>query len=427
MDKKITIPSKFSLTNDTKVNNTNFHPVKLRVMSSGKNYNFSDFIKESLNKAKDTISYAPILANIVTREDGELDCNGHDIDYEMKIDYNGNLSVKETYVEKPVGVFIENSVEVKHDDANDVDYLEAYGYIWKNYSDMYDILKRDEVKDVSVEIEVLDGGYRDSDGYYEIREFNILGVTCLGNNTLPAIEGSKIEFSVDKCNKDYMDNLEELKVLLQNFSKCEGGDDMEDNKEFEKEEEEVKDNEEEFAEDDKKDDNKDEEVCPKCGKPLDECTCEDEKDNEEEEMEKKKKKCSCEDHTEEKLYTQADLDKAIEDTKCEFSEALVELANLREFKAEYDKQVELQKLNNSMDEILVNFNVDEKIVKELREKVINNEYSLDKFELELFRHNQTTKKEFSKEDKNPLPIVDTDKGMSEADKLFALYGIPKRK
>ena len=184
---RFSIPSKFSLTNDNIIkNNSSFHPVKLRMMSSGKNWNGSDFVIESLDLAKDTVSYAPILANIVQRDDGELDCNGHDIDFEMKVEYNGNVTFKETYIEKPVGVFLANSCEKKYDEENDVYYLEALGYIWKQYSDVYDILKRDEVKDVSVEIEVEEGSFRD-DGYYEIRQFNLLGCTIAGRLPFPRI------------------------------------------------------------------------------------------------------------------------------------------------------------------------------------------------------------------------------------------------
>ena len=173
---------------------------------------------------------------------------------------------------------------------------------------------------------------------------------------------------------------------------------------------------------------------------MSECECDNEEDmtcgnkkkkkcseDEEEEMAcnpKKKKKCSCE---EEKLYSQAELDEAIANTKAEFSDALVELAELREFKAEYDKQVKIQQLNSEMDEIVANFNVNEDKVKELREKVLEGQYSMEKFELELYRNNQPIKNNFSKDDKKStsLPIVDTEEKMSEVDLLFAKYGIPK--
>ena len=331
---------------------------------------------------------------------------------------------------------------------------------------MYDILKRDEVKDVSVEIEVINGQFRD-DGYYEIQEYNILATTILGNGNLPAIENSRIEFNFSQDN-DYRSKLEQVDILLQNFNKKGGGKGMDENKELEQEEfaeEEAVEipvidepQQEEFAEEDEIEEdmacgnkkkkrcseeedeeeveedmacgNKkkkrcaedEEEVCPECGKPMSECECDKEEDmacgN------KKKKKCSCE---EEKLYSQAELDEAIANTKAEFSDALVELAELREFKAEYDKQVKIQQLNSEMDEIVANFNVNEDKVKELREKVLEGQYSMEKFELELYRNNQPIKNNFSKDDKKStsLPIVDTEEKMSEVDLLFAKYGIPK--
>ena len=439
--KKFSIPSKFSLSNDFSLNNPDFHLVKLRIMSSGENYNGSSFTIDSLNKAKDSVAYTPILANIVEREDGELDANGHDVDFEMKADYKGNVSFKETYVERPVGVFLNNSTEIKYDEENDVNYIQAYGIIWKTYSSMYDILKRDEVKDVSVEIEVINGQFRD-DGYYEIQEYNILATTILGNGNLPAIENSRIEFNFSQDN-DYRSKLEQVDILLQNFNKKGGGKGMDENKELEQEfaEEDaveipviVDEPQQEFAEEDeveedmacgnkkkKKCSEDEEDVCPECGKPMSECEC-----DKEEEMAcgNKKKKCSCE---EEKLYSQAELDEAIANTKAEFSDALVELAELREFKAEYDRQVKIQQLNSEMDEIVANFNVNEDKVKELREKVLEGQFSMEKFELELYRNNQPIKNNFSKDDKKStsLPIVDTEEKMSEVDLLFAKYGIPK--
>lgn len=422
--KKFSIPSKFSLSNDFSLNNPDFHLVKLRIMSSGENYNGSSFTIDSLNKAKDSVAYTPILANIVEREDGELDANGHDVDFEMKADYKGNVSFKETYVERPVGVFLNNSTEIKYDEENDVNYIQAYGIIWKTYSSMYDILKRDEVKDVSVEVEVINGQFRD-DGYYEIQEYNILATTILGNGNLPAIENSRIEFNFSQDN-DYRSKLEQVDILLQNFNKKGGGKGMDENKELEQEfsEEEaveipviVDEPQQEFAEEDEIEEDM------ACGnKKKKKCS-----EDEEEEMAcnpKKKKKCSCE---EEKLYSQAELDEAIANTKAEFSDALVELAELREFKAEYDRQVKIQQLNLEMDKIVTNFNVNEDKVKELREKVLEGQYSMEKFELELYRNNQPIKNNFSKDDKKStsLPIVDTEEKMSEVDLLFAKYGIPK--
>lgn len=463
MKKRFSIPSKFELSNDIALNNSDFHLVKLRIMSSGENWNGSSFTIDSLEKAKNTVSYAPILANIVERNDGELDANGHDINMELTIDYKGNASFKETYIEKPVGVFISNSCEKKYDQENDVYYLQAYGVIWKTYSQIYDILKRDEVKDVSVEISVEKGEFRD-DGYYEIQDYNVLGCTILGNGNLPAIDNSRIEFNFSK-DSEYTNNLEQLNILLQNFYKGGGIYEMEENQNeqvldevvepqaFAEEGEEEKVCEEcgkplsecECKEDDEEFAQEDEEVCEECGKPLSECEC-----AEDEEMaKKKKKKCSCEECedevveeaieefaeedaieipviVEEKLYTQADLNMAIANTRAEFEDAMEELEILREFKAQYDREVKLQQLNDAMDEIANNFNVNVELLNQLKEKVILGEYSLDKFELELYRNNMPIKKEFKKEEKQKLPIIDNSKEMNAIDSFFAKYNVPKK-
>lgn len=425
---RFSIPSKFSLTNDNIIkNNPSFHAVKLRMMSSGKNWNGSDFVIESLDLAKNSVAYAPILANVVQREDGELDCNGHDIDFEMKIDYKGNVSFKETYIERPVGVFLANTCEKKYDEENDVYYLEAIGYIWKQYSDVYDILKRDDVKDVSVEIEVEEGFWRE-DGYYEIRQFNLLGCTILGNGNLPAIDHSKIEFNFSMNNKEYIENLEKLNELLQNFS-LKGGESME-NEELKVEEVvevatfEVEEPKEEIEE----------EKCSECGKPLDECECEKEEEVEEEkEEEYSHEEVIAEpisEEVDERIYTQVDLDLAVERAIAEYSGIMEELEKLREFKAEYDRQLALQELNDKMDKIAVNFNVNEDILKELKEKVVNGEYSLEKFELQLFRASHSKKsvqKENKVEKQTKLPIIDNEEKMSEVDKFFLRYNVPKRK
>ena len=136
-----------------------------------------------------------------------------------------------------------------------------------------------------------------------------------------------------------------------------------------------------------------ENVCPNCGKPQDECECEEVE--EEENAKKKKKKCSeTEEVVEEeiieevvegiivnnKIYSQEELDIAIENVRAEYSQLMEELETLRQFKEEYDRQLRLQKLEDEMNSLLINFNVEEKLVEELKEKVIKGDITLEKFE-----------------------------------------------
>lgn len=412
---RFSIPSKFELSNEIVLNNPNFQLVKVRIMSSGENYNGSSFTINSLNNAKNSVAYSPVLANIVKNDNDEWDYGGHDINTEIKMDYNGNVVIEEEYVERPVGVFLNNSTEIKYDEELDVNYIQAYAVLWDTYSKAIDILKRDGVKDVSVEIEVTQGELRD-DGYYEIQEYNILGTTLLGQNVLPAIEGSKVEMCFS-LNDDYQDKLKQVDILLQNFA-CKGGEDME-NKEFEQgiENTEIEE-QQEFAEEEEK-----EEVCEDCGKPKDECECDKEEDNEEEFQQEPQ------DDEEPKLYTQKDLDEAVANAKAEFSQAMEELETLRQFKLEYDKAIEVQKLNDEMDNLIAQFNCDEEFVSDLREKVIANEISMEKFELELYRNSKPVeKKEFSKkENSTKLPVIDNEEKISDIDEFFASFGVKRKK
>lgn len=91
-------------------------------------------------------------------------------------------------------------------------YLVANAIISKNYASWaYDIFKRKDTKDVSMEISVLETQVKD-DGYEWITEFVFNAVTVLGNTHNPACEGSQVQvfkFSTDelleKGEKAYKD------------------------------------------------------------------------------------------------------------------------------------------------------------------------------------------------------------------------------
>lgn len=413
MKKKITLPMKFEMTNE--MLNENFHKVKLYVCHNGENYNGSSFSDLAIAKASKTLQNIPILAYIERDEEGNaLGFGGHEVEYQIVENEYGELIFKEHYLEVPIGV-IPSQNDYSIETINNRNYVCCTGYIWKCYSnEAYDILLANNEQSVSMEISVIDGKFV-KDGIYDISDYEYLGVTVLGLDVEPAMANAKIQMSFSH-NNEYQEKVRELDILLQEFVK--GGDNVENKKEFEEEiVEEVE--QQEFEEEEEK-----EEVCPQCNKPLSECQCEND-----EEFEKHDETSITDYISSEKLYTQAEVDEMIANTKTEFSDVLNELAELREFKAKYDKEIELQKLNNSMDEILVNFNVEEELVQKLREKVVNGEYSLEKFELELYRNN-IVKKEFNKEEKknNSLPIMDREEErMSEVDRLFAQFGIPKRK
>jgi hypothetical protein len=420
--KKFSIPSKFELINSEEIHNTNFKKVKLYIQSDGINYNGSSFTVDSMRDAMRTIDYIPILGYV--KNNGEIyDFDGHNISYDIHVDNNGNTSIVENFDEVPIGVVTSKDCHIEY--VNEKNFLVAYGYIWKSYSNRgIEILERDIEKEVSMEISVFDGDF-DDDGVFAISKYEIHGVTVLGQDVPAAIEGSKIQMSFSRKDNEYENKLKEIDKLLTQFN-LKGGEVMEEKEmqqEFEQQEQPQEEVEQpqEFAEE-----VKDEEVCEECGKNP--CECEEEEKEEEfaKEDEEENVEEEVEEKEEEKKYSQEELDNAIANTRAEYSQLIEELETLREFKAEYDKQVKEQQLNDEMDNIVANFNVEDELVKELKEKVINGEYSMEKFELELFRNNTPVKKEFNKKESNKLPVIDNEVKMTDVDHFFASYGVNKK-
>lgn len=411
MDKRINVPMKFEMTNE--ILNQNFHKVKLYVCHNGLNLNGSRFSDSAIAKASRTLQNIPILAYVEKDEEGKaIGFGGHEIEYTLE-EKDGELYFREHYLEVPIGV-IPSQNEYAIESVDGKNYVSCIGYIWKNYANQaYDLLLENDTTDVSMEIGVNDFKFLQDDTM-DILDYEYQGVTVIGCD--PAMVGAKIQMSFSK-NSEYEEKVKELDELLQTFA-LKGGEDVEEKEMLEQPQEEEQQEPQNlpFAEEEEKED-----VCPECGKPQDECECD--KEDKEEEFQQEPEQVE-----EEKLYSQKEMDEAIANTKAEFSQAIAELEELRKFKAEYDKALEVQKLNDEMDNLLEQFNCDEELVKELREKVINKEISMEAFELQLWRNNQPIKKEFNKEKQsNKLPVMDSENKVSSVDELFNYYGIPKRK
>lgn len=161
--------------------------------------------------------------------------------------------------------------------------------------------------------------------FFIINEAIIQGLCVLGEEQEPCFEGATItaptlQFSLDDDFKNQMFSfMAEIKEKIK-----EGGNDSmstENNvpvvEEISPETEFVKKEEEK---------NEDKEVCPECGKPVDECTCEKEPKKKEEEEEKKTK------------YTLEEIPEYVE-LQTQFSTLETETATLKEEKASLENQL----------------------------------------------------------------------------------------
>ncbi len=248
--------------------NTNFHKVKIMIMHTGENFNGSVFSEESIDCSLNTLANIPILGFVETTSYGSRDFKGHEIDYDVYEDEDGNIKLRQYYKEVPIGVIPESNEFFKEEIDGEI-YLGCYGYIWKSYSnDAYDILLEDRDKEVSMEILVKSCNY-DRKNKCHINKFEFLGVTVLGSST-PGAMGSNCEltldFSTDTEEQGEYALFSEKVVKLNNYLK--GKESV-----SEVSEEQIKDIQVEFKEEDKEED-----VCPDCKKNPCECDKEEEKE-----------------------------------------------------------------------------------------------------------------------------------------------------
>lgn len=150
----------------TEINNS-LAKVRINVFHEKQNPNGSYFEEESLTNNKEGFQNKPIVTSYIKNEDGEIeDFQEHNED------------------ESPIGVIPEtNNYEVSTID--DLQWVSIDGLIFKDYCpDAYELLKQG--KKISMEIDILDG-FKGNDGFYHIKKFELLCITCLSDMFAPAM------------------------------------------------------------------------------------------------------------------------------------------------------------------------------------------------------------------------------------------------
>ena len=144
-----------------------------------------------MEEALSSFRNRPILGYIWKDEDGNPQFDSHNMHQEE----DGTL----VYDEQPIGHIRENSdVHLEYDEAEDKYRVIADGFIYDDYTDAVEILKRETHCDVSVELAVLDLSYSAEERVLDINKFVFTGVTILGKDedtgdkVNPGMEGSNI-------------------------------------------------------------------------------------------------------------------------------------------------------------------------------------------------------------------------------------------
>ena len=193
-----------------------FMKLRVKVMHAGLNLNNSNFDLETIEAARPTLANIPLLAFIkkVDGDDSNSDFAGHE--YEIKITEN---DVKFVYLGRPIGIIPEtNNYSVELDEDGKV-FVSVDAYVWKDYANSaLDILNRDEVKKVSMEIIVDDYEYNES--FVDIKAYKYTGVALLGEDVREAMIGAKAEI-VKFSENSISSMMEELATAMATFAAAE--------------------------------------------------------------------------------------------------------------------------------------------------------------------------------------------------------------
>lgn len=166
-----------------------FQNVKLKIVHAGENDKGLNVTKEAIDNAKETLKNIPIVAYIQRDENGEaIDFEGHKVLLKISQIPEG-LTIRNYYEERPIGLIPESTIITDElDEDNDKTYTCATGKIWTAYAnEALDLLLESEEKSVSMEIIIHERG---EEG--EITSFSFQGITVLGDDIKPGIEGANI-------------------------------------------------------------------------------------------------------------------------------------------------------------------------------------------------------------------------------------------
>ena len=263
MNTSIKLPTPCELINITPVNPL-ISKCQIKVCWVGEeaNRNRSIITKETARQLANSLPGSPIVGfyNEETK-----DFEQHNRAISIK---DGKFQLKDTT--RPYG-FVDLGAKVWFqkfsDNGVEHEYMMTEGYLWTGqYPECQRIIEKGNNQSMELDDKILDATWtKDANGnkqFFIINEGIISKLCILGEDYEPCFEGAqitKVQYSFEDSFKEQLFSLmNEIKTML-----SEGGTSM--NTEFE-------------ANKDLEEEKKDEETCPKCGKPLSECEC----DNEEE-------------------------------------------------------------------------------------------------------------------------------------------------
>lgn len=219
--------------------NDQFTLAKCYVMALGKNKNRTHFSKENVDKAYSSLNFIPVVAHVLSDDNGNYYLGGHDI----KLDLTDGFKLKNLCI--PYGVAIPSQEPVYEDvtesDGSVVTYLTTNVVLWTGrYPELESTFYNEEIfSGQSMEILYSKAQPLEEDkDYMDIIDFSFDALCMLGKsddsrfNVEPCFPNAKIEslFSLDRqvFDKFKEDLIEQFGSLEELRFQKEGGEDMDE-------------------------------------------------------------------------------------------------------------------------------------------------------------------------------------------------------
>nr|DAG44274.1 MAG TPA: hypothetical protein [Caudoviricetes sp.] len=182
-----------------------FLSLHLKTCHTLTNRNRTDISHDVMLKNAPSLANCPILADMqkYTDENGEIyyDFAGHTME-PMEDPYTGEERMN--YIERVVGVIPANSkIELKQEYNGKREYLHADGLIYEEHGNLAATILRNR-KEVacSVEIAVKEMHYDLARNVLVIDDFEFVGVTLLGKDVRPGMEGAEANIELEDVSSD---------------------------------------------------------------------------------------------------------------------------------------------------------------------------------------------------------------------------------
>lgn len=217
----VQMPGVFKFTKDS--DSQGLRAFESRAFHDHVNLNKTNIETDTFKDKISTAHFRPVLAHIVTNENGEKDFGAHD--FHTETDEDGNEKV--VYEEQPIGAIDGTKTRIEYDEDAKVNRAILSGYLFEEYCpDAIEIFERrgNEI-DNSVELSVISFVYDAKKKAITFTDYYVSALTLLGEDHQPGMEGSSMNLveTFENHGEDFNEILDKFNNILSKFENLQKG------------------------------------------------------------------------------------------------------------------------------------------------------------------------------------------------------------